>query len=670
MTSSVKQINLQAVELFTKNQKKPQILEKLIKRILFVTAIFSVIIVFIQILFFIKEAGGTIYFINFINFFTGKKWKPIKSIYGVLPLIIGSVLVTFGTLIIAVPLSLVAAVFISEMLPSKFKSLFKVSIEILSGIPSVVYGFFGLIVLSPFLKNTFNRPTGQSWFAGSIILSIMVIPTIVSVSEDAISAIPNDYREAAIGIGSTKWQTISKVVLPAALPGITTAIILGAGRAIGETMAVMMVTGNSVMIPHSLFDIWGRVRTITATIAIEMPEVAVGDQHYSVLFLLVLLLFGIIVFLNFLAEKILKKFYQKLNSSEKNQKHNKKYKQQIKNKKIYQLQQFFDRNKTLLMYITGEIFVFWMISSWWNYLGALILTIIITGTFLGIKRFSPKIQEKLVFSTIYIVMSGIIFIIVIILSNIIRNGLPALSWDFISKFPRDLGRSGGIFPAIFGTLQLTFGAILFSVPMGVLAGIYLSEYAKENKFTRIIHLAIDNLNGTPSIVFGIFGLVVFCIFFGWGKSLLAGQITLSLMILPTIIRTSEESFHSVPNDLREGSYALGATKSYTIRKVVLPSASPGILTGIILSMGRAVGETAPIMFTAVVFSVRNISLNPMRPVMALPYFLYILTTTVPESSVNSYGTALVLLILVILLFSIAMFVRSKLKEKKRSNFQY
>ena len=196
----------------------------------------------------------------------------------------------------------------------------------------------------------------------------------------------------------------------------------------------------------------------------------------------------------------------------------------------------------------------------------------------------------------------VLAILVIILQDIIINGLPALSWEFLTQPPRDLGRAGGIFPAIIGTLYLVLGAIAIALPLGVGAAIYLVEYTREGRITRLIRTGVDLLNGTPSIVFGLFGFAFIVLYLKVGVSMLAGQITLALMVLPTVIRTTEESLKNIPQSLREGSLALGATRWQTISRVVLPPAVPGIVTGAILSIGRAAGETAPIMFTAVVFS--------------------------------------------------------------------
>ena len=281
------------------------------------------------------------------------------------------------------------------------------------------------------------------------------------------------------------------------------------------------------------------------------------------------------------------------------------------------------------------------------------------------RRVSPKTRQKIAFGLLYAATGIVLFVLGIILFDIIYNGAPALSWEFLIAPPSDLGRAGGIGPAILGTLYLVGGAILFALPIGIGAAIYLREYTRGGRITGIIRAGVDLLGGTPSIVFGLFGFAFLVLYLNLGVSLLAGQITLGLMVLPTIIRTTEEALKSVPGSVREGSLALGATHWQTIWRVVLPPAVPGILTGTILSVGRAAGETAPILFTAVVFSRRFLPESVMEPVMALPYHLFILATNVPGARENQYGTALVLLALVAAIYLIAIFVRTRYQRSIR-----
>jgi phosphate transport system permease protein len=262
----------------------------------------------------------------------------------------------------------------------------------------------------------------------------------------------------------------------------------------------------------------------------------------------------------------------------------------------------------------------------------------------------------------------IVLFIGYILFDIIWKGLPAINWEFISGFPRKSGSEGGIFPAIIGTFYLVLGTMLAALPLGIASAVYLSEYARQNFFTRSIRLAIITLAGVPSIVFGLFGLGLFVIFFGFGASILAGTLTLACMVLPTIIVASEEALRAVPQSLREGSLALGATQWQTIWKNVLPYSLSGMLTGSILAIGRAAGETAPILLTVAAFFLPKLPQSIFDQVMALPYHLYILATQHPEVHKvrpMQYGTALVLLTLVIILSFGAMLLRSYFRRKYR-----
>jgi len=249
---------------------------------------------------------------------------------------------------------------------------------------------------------------------------------------------------------------------------------------------------------------------------------------------------------------------------------------------------------------------------------------------------------------------------------IVQKGLPAINWQFLSDVPRQGMRAGGIFPAIIGTIYLVTGAIIFALPIGLLAAIYLSEYSKDNLLNRLIKLAIVNLAGVPSVVYGLFGLALFVVFFKFGASILSGSLTLGIMILPIIITTSREALESVPYSFREVSLSLGASKWQTIRHIVLPNAIPGILTGTILGLGRAAGETAPILFTVAAFYLPQLPKSIFDQAMALPYHLYVISTQVPNVDEKiRYGTAFVLLVLVLFMNLVAIIIRYKFRKKKK-----
>jgi phosphate transport system permease protein len=251
---------------------------------------------------------------------------------------------------------------------------------------------------------------------------------------------------------------------------------------------------------------------------------------------------------------------------------------------------------------------------------------------------------------------------------IITSGIQVISWDFITLPPKDSMTGGGIMPAIIGTIYLTLGAITIALPLGVASAIYLSEYARQGKVVRIIRVGVNCLAGVPSVVFGLFGLGFFVVFLKFGSSILSGALTLGILILPTIIGASEEALKAVPQTFREASLALGVSKWGTIRRIVLPNALPGILTGSILGIGRAAGETAPIMFTAAAFFTAKLPGSIFDEVMALPYHIYVLATAgthIEETRPIQYGTVLVLVALVLGIDLIAIAMRSILRRRKR-----
>lgn len=274
--------------------------------------------------------------------------------------------------------------------------------------------------------------------------------------------------------------------------------------------------------------------------------------------------------------------------------------------------------------------------------------------------------QKIAFFLLLLATLLIVVPVGLIVVIIIQKGLPAINWEFLSDIPRKGMRAGGIFPAIIGTLYLVSGAIFFALPIGLFAAIYLSEYSRDNLLNRMIKLAIINLAGVPSVVYGLFGLALFVVFFKFGASILSGSLTLGIMILPIIITTSREALESVPQSFREVSLSLGASKWQTIRHIVLPNAIPGILTGTILGLGRAAGETAPILFTVAAFYLPQLPKSIFDQAMALPYHLYVISTQVPNVDEKvRYGTAFVLLAMVLFMNLIAIIIRTKFRKRKK-----
>ncbi|MBP7736338.1 MAG: phosphate ABC transporter permease PstA [Spirochaetes bacterium] len=274
--------------------------------------------------------------------------------------------------------------------------------------------------------------------------------------------------------------------------------------------------------------------------------------------------------------------------------------------------------------------------------------------------------ERTMFTVIRVMSFMVLGALLFMVGYIIMKGYTAISWEFISEMPMSEMTRGGIFPAILGTLYLMIGSALVSIPIGIITAIYLTEYAKKPALVKIIRLGVSNLAGVPSVVFGLFGLALFVVFLDFGTSIIAGSLTLGVLNLPVIIRSTEEALMTVPMTYREASLSLGATRLQTIFRIVLPNALPGILTGVMLSLGRAAGETAPIMFTAASYYAPDLPNSIFSEVMALPYHIYVMATAgthIQETRHLQYGTAIILIVLVLLLNSIGLVTRYRFRKR-------
>lgn len=641
------------------------------KTVLTAVASVAILIVFLIIVFTLSSSWDAIGDVGILDFLFGTQWSPSSGAYGAAAIILGTLLVTIGAIAFAIPLGIGAAIYISEVANPKARNTLKLVCEIFAGIPSVVYGFFGLLVLLPLLQDIFQDQLvySQSWLAGSILLGIMALPTVISVAEDAIHSVPQSYREASLAMGATRWETTIKVIVPAAISGITAAIILGIGRAIGETMAVMMVTGNATIFPDPIWNIFSLISTITGILALEVPEASVGDLHYSSLFLLAIVLMVMVLVINLASRIIIKRMKRKLGVEPPRQAIF------FRNGLIPSQGSFGDwvsEHKGIItaafVYLCILVFVWMMASLFTGDLTALIVSVVVTAVVFAVQKVFEKIdstvKQQVAHGGLTVIMVVVILILIFIIGYILMNGLSAIDWEFLTGVPTNGGRDGGIGPAIVGTLELMAGTALISLPLGIFTGVYLAEYAKDTKLTKLIREAIDLLNGTPSIVFGLFGLAFFVRVLDFGVSMVAGWFVLAFMIMPVIIRTTEEALTAVPHDLREASMAMGASKWRTIVRVILPAAMGGVMTGTILSLGRAAGETAPIMFVAAVSSsTAPYADSIFDSVMALPFHLYYLATHVVGSDAMQYGTATVLLVIVLGMFAIATIIRNHYNKK-------
>lgn len=577
--------------------------------VLFIIAAIICIIAVISIFaFLIIESLPAAKKIGFINFIFGKDWNPssidsyeseLEGSYGIFKMIIGTLVATCGSILFGGTLGFFMAVFIAKFCPKRLKNIFSTIINLLAGIPSVIFGFFGMTIILPLLGNFSDNGSGSGLLAVSLVLGLMILPTIVSLSKTSIEAVPESYYEGARALGVTHDQAVFKTVVPAAKSGIIASIILGIGRSIGETMAVIMIAGNVVNYPSGLFRSF---RTLTANIVMEMGYA--GDVQLGALILTGVVLLFFILFINIIMGLVLKE-----------KKNVKKFKINIPSK----------------------------IKS-------------------KISGFISKLKLCKVFKCLSIA-SAIISIIAFmsIIGFIVIKGVPHLTSDLLFG-EYNLAGKPSIFPSIITTLITVAISLIIALPIGIFTAIFLNEYTKKNNIiVKIVRICINILSGIPSIVYALFGMVTFVVFFGNKISILAGSLTIAIMILPIIERSTEESLNTVENSLREGSLALGAGKLRTIFKVVLPASLPGIMSAIILSIGRVVSESAPFMYT-MGSTLMPMPENPMSSGTTLAVALYKLASE--GKFVNeAYATALILLIIVLGLNLFAGFIEKKLTKK-------
>ena len=565
--------------------------------------------------------------IGLFDFIFGDNWSPdrldkyengsLSGSYGIFKMIVGTLASTVGALLIGGTLGYFTAVFIAFYCPKRLKKVFSSTVNLLAGIPSVVYGFFGIVFLLPILSN-FAPNNGSGLLATSLILGIMIMPTVVTLSRTSLEAVPRSYYEGALALGQNHSQAVFGTVTKSARSGINASLVLGIGRALGETMAVVMVAGNSVAYPNTLFNSF---RVLTANIVMEMGYAGEVQQGALVATGVILLFFVLIV--NLVSGAISKKAV----------------KGAVEGKGIF-LKIFKKKEKTKTNAFLTKIKDF-------------------------IATFKYKLKTANVGAGVSIgagVFAGIALLLVI--GFIFVKGAPHLIKNphlLFGKYEFDSEKIT-ILPSIITTLMTVGLSLIIAVPIGLCTAIFLNEYAKKNNiFIKIIRGAIDLLNGVPSIVYGLFGMITFVALINGTSSILAGTLTVSIMLLPTIVRSTEESLKSVQDSLREGSLALGAGKMRTIFKVVLPSALPGITSAIILSIGRVISESAPFIYTmgSVISATPTGYLDSNATLAVALYRLSGEGWYVNEA----YATAVVLIILVLGLNLLAELVSGKLSKR-------
>ncbi len=599
------------------------------KILFFVCAGLSVVAVFGIIGFILYASVPAFRQIGVFNFLFGTVWAPdlynsglasADRVFGILPMIVNSLLVTLGAIAIGGTIGVFTAIFLVFWCPDKLRiryagqnkflqkvvscinkinlrTIFDQIIKLLAGIPSLVYGFFAIEIIVPMLAAINPEGVGQGLLACFLILAIMILPTITSLTKNALEAVPQQYYEGALAMGNTKAQAVFRVVFPAARSGIISALILGIGRAVGEAMAVIWVCGNRAVFPDGLFSY---IRTLTTNIVMEMGYAPL-DLHRPALIATGFVLLIIVLIINLSMNLVPKEFKGK-------------------------------RGNKVLSGEKAEI----------------------------LYRKKGLIPEILKYVSMTLA-TLVALILVLIVGFILVRGIGGLSWHFL--FGRSTNADPTLAPAFAVTGYVILFTLIIALPLGIGAAIYLVEYAKPgSKVVKVLRTFIDTLSGVPSIVFGLFGMIFFGDLLGLGYSVLTGSFTMVLVVLPTIIRSTEEALLAVPVSLREASYGLGASKVRTIFKVVLPSAFPGIATAAVLSIGRIIGESAALIFT--VGSILTFGGSPLDQGSTLAVLLYTLSVEGLEKDL-SYATAAVLLILAFLLNMIVYFIERRVKKRNK-----
>ncbi len=551
---------------------------------------------------------------NPTQLFTSSDWNPAKGQYGALVFIYGTIATALIAMAVAVPLGVGAAAYLSEIATGRMRTICSFLLELLAAIPSVVYGFWGIEFLArrgtrPFFEwlGLENTAAGQGILAAGLVLAVMVLPYITAVSYDVCRSVPRSQREGSLALGATRWQTIWRVVLPYARPGIVAACFLALGRAVGETMAVTMVIGNAQELNFSPA---GTGDAIPSAIAKILPETAPSDTvKRAALIALGLLLLVI----------------------------------------------------TLVTNVSARLIIRWLgaarkaspMAEPDAVAGPRTDVVLPNPAPMDPARAAAARRRQLLADAVMrrvLALCQLVTVIplFLILGYITYQGVLGVDWKFFTKEPDD----GGLGHAIAGSLRLVALATALAVPVGIFAAVLLSEY-RNSRFVPVVRFVAEQLGGVPSIVIGVFAyaVLVYPVWSSkpWGYSAWAGAFALAVMMLPVVIRASEEAMRLVPNGLREASYALGATRWQTVMRVIIPAALPAIITGVLLAVGRIAGETAPLLLTAYGSNYWPRSLNDSTPF--LPYYIFNYSK-MPDGSDEirlAWAAAFVLLVLVILL---------------------
>ncbi|MFP4134101.1 MAG: phosphate ABC transporter permease PstA [Halothece sp.] len=570
--------------------------------------------------------------VSLVRFFTDTQWTPMFSSnpqYGILVLASATFLVTTIAAITAIPLGVMGGVYLSEYASNKVRRFLKPTLEALSGIPTVVLGYFALVFFTPLLQNFIPELSTFNSLSAGIIVGILITPTISSIGEDAMKSVPLSLRDGAYALGFTKSEMIIKVLLPTAFPGLIAGISLAVSRALGETMIVSIAAGQN---PNLTLNPLVAVKTITAfIIQISLGTVNFGSVAFKTIFTVGTVLFLITLVLNTFGNWLSYRTTEQLSAI---------FTPKSELLDAEEISRTEEEEKEFTQALAKQV---------QN----------------AKQNVSPQptrlLREKLfqVLSFLAALM-GVIFLCVLFY-DLIPSGLPRLNWDFLTNFASRRPEEAGILAPLVGTLWLFFLTAVMIIPIGVGAAIYLEEYSPNNWIARVIEINIANLAAVPSIIYGLLGLEIFVRFLfpiTGGYSILAAALTLGVIVLPTLIITSRTALRDIPDSIRQGGYAMGMTKGQVLQRIVVPSALPGLITGVLLALSRAIGETAPLIAVGASASIRFLPEGLQSKYTALPMQIFLwLQDANPGVQQNAAAATIVLIILVLFLNILAVFFR-------------
>lgn len=573
------------------------------------------------------------------RFLTDTQWTPLfpNKTFGIMVLASGTLLTTAIAMTFAMPIGLLAAIYLGEYASQTVRYILKPSLEILTGIPTVVYGYFALLFVTPLLQKIIPNLAGFSSLSAGLVTGLMLVPIVSSISEDAINSVPNKFREGAYALGLTKREVIIKIVLPIAFPGIIASFTLAASRSLGETLIASIAAGQT---PQLTLNPLEPVSTMTAfIIQISLGDVPFDSLEFHVIFTLGMVIFLLTLSLNTISYWLVR--YHRYRMSE-------------------------------VVVPNGELPEYDLVISRES-ISKIDNPIISIKPQMFISSFKRRNLLDRVFKmlTISATLVGIV-VLLFLFFDVCKDGFSRINWEFLTAFSSRKPEESGIYAALIGTFWLLGLTAIFATPIGVGAAIYLEEYMADNLFSQCLEINMANLAAMPSIIYGLLGLGVFVHALGFitgESSILSASLTLSVIILPQLIIATRSALRRIPYSLREAGYASGMTRWQVLCYLVIPSAMPGILTGTLLSLSRAIGETAPLLAlgaSAFIAFTPPLSIEGLRsPFTALSVQIFNWVSRPQSDFHTNAAAAIIVLISILFLLNFSAIILRDMQRKNK-----